>query len=141
MAPMLDEAALAGHLSKLGWKAAPHGDRTWRCAHVTPEGDLVVYVRLTDNWVIASIVPFLQTRGGNSFELCRWLLRQNRDMFQAKFGIDDDGDIVLTVEVPTESLDFSELRSALESLVRHGSKLRGVLRAASEAARARGIAT
>lgn len=137
---MLDEATLARHLSALGWKAEPHGERTWHCAHATPEGDLHVFVRLTDNWVIASVVPFLQTRGGNSFELCRWLLRQNRDMFQAKFGIDDDGDVVLTVEVPTESLDFSELRSALESLVRHGAKLRGVLRAASEAARARGSA-
>ncbi len=141
MLDMLDEAALAGHLSALGWKAEPHGDRTWRCAHDTPEGDLHVFVRLTDNWVIASIVPFLQTRGGNSFELCRWLLRQNRDLFQAKFSIDDDGDIVLSVELPTESLDFSELRAALEALVRHGAKLRGVLRAASEAARARGTST
>ena len=141
MLAMLDEAALAGHLSALGWKAEPHGDRTWRYAHDTPEGDLHVFVRLTDNWVIASVVPFLQTRGANSFELCRWLLRQNRDMFQAKFGIDDDGDVVLTVEVPTESLDFSELRAAFESLVRHGAELRGVLRAASEAARARASST
>jgi hypothetical protein len=141
MRQMLDEATLARHLAALGWKAEPHGERTWRCGHPTPEGELNVFVRLTDNWVIASVVPFLQTRGGNTFELCRWLLRQNRDMFQAKFGIDDDGDVVLTVEVPTESLDFSELRTALESLVRHGAKLRGVLRAASEAARARGSAT
>ena len=141
MLAMLDEAALARHLSTLGWKAEPHGERTLRCVHKTPEGDLDVFIRLTDNWVIASIVPFLRTRGGNSFELCRWLLRQNRDMFQAKFGIDDDGDVVLTVEVPTESLDFSELRAALEALVRHGSTLRGVLRAASEAARARAPST
>jgi len=141
MLAMLDEAALARHLGALGWNAEPHGEHTWRCVHATPEGDLNIFVRLTENWVIGSIVPFLQTRGGNSFELCRWLLRQNRDMFQAKFGIDDDGDVVLTVEVPTESLDFSELRSAFESLLRHGSKLRGVLRAASEAARARAPST
>lgn len=141
MLAMLDEATLARHLGALGWKAEPHGERTWRCVHDTKEGDLNVFVRLTDNWVIASIVPFLQTRGGNSFELCRWLLRQNRDMFQSKFGIDDDGDVVLTVEVPTESLDYGELRSAFESLLHHGSKLRAVLRAASEAARARGTPT
>ena len=141
MLAMLDEATLARHLGALGWKAEPHGERTWRCVHDTKEGDLNVFVRLTDNWVIASIVPFLQTRGGNSFELCRWLLRQNRDMFQSKFGIDDDGDVVLTVEVPTESLDYGELRSAFESLLHHGSKLRAVLRAASEAARARGTST
>ena len=141
MRAMLDEAALGRHLDTLGWVAVPHGERTWRCVHDTPEGDLDVFVRLTENWVIGSIVPFLQTRGGNSFELTRWLLRQNRDMFQAKFGIDDDGDVVLTVEVPTESLDFSELRSAFESLVHHGTKLRAVLRAASAAARARAPST
>lgn len=141
MQAMLDEATLTGYLRTLGWHASPHGERTWRCAQPTHEGDLHVFVRLSENWVIASIVPFLQTRGGNSFELCRWLLRQNRDMFQAKFAIDDDGDVVLTVEVPTESLDFSELRAAFEALVQNGARLRGVLRAASEAARARGTAT
>ena len=68
---------------------------------MTPEGELSVYVRLTDHWLIASIVPFLATRGNNSFELSRWLLRQNRDMNQVKFAYDEDGDVVLTVELPT----------------------------------------
>ncbi len=138
---MLDEAGLVGHLEALGWRAQPCGERTWRVVHETFEDDLRVFVRLSDEWVIASIVPFLRTRGVNTFDLCRWLLRQNRDMYQAKFGIDDDGDVVLSVELPTESLDFSELRAALDSLVRHGTRLRGVLRAASDAARAQAVAT
>lgn len=132
---MLDEAALLGHLDALGWRAQAHGERTWRVVHETTEGELRVFVRLSDEWMIASIVPFLRTRGGNSFDLCRWLLRQNRDMEQTKFGIDEDGDVVLSVEVPTESLDRFEVRVALESLVRHGARLRTILRAASEAAR------
>lgn len=132
---MLDEATLAGHLEKLGWRVEPHGARTYRADHASDEGDVVVYVRLTDNWLIATVVPFLATRGDNSFELSRWLLRQNRDMHQTKFAYDEDGDVVLTVELPTESLDYSEIESALGGLLEHTVAHRATLRQAAEAAR------
>lgn len=127
----MDAATLARTLSKLGWDAQPHGESTYQITHATDEGDLIVYVRLTDNWLIASIVPFLTTQGDNSFELARWLLRMNRDMYQCKFAYDEDGDVVLTVEVPTESLDFGEVKAALESLIEHGVEHRSTLRKAA----------
>jgi hypothetical protein len=128
---MLDEATLAAHLERLGWEAQPHGHRTLRSVHPTEEGDVVVYIRRTDNWLIASVVPFLHTAGDNSVELARWLLRMNRDMFQTKFAYDEDGDVVLTVELPTESLDYSEIQSALESLRRYAILHRATLRQAA----------
>ena len=131
----MDVGELTEHLSQLGWDPEPHGNDTLRAEHESDEGAIVVYVRLSDNWLIASVVPFLATRGNNSFELSRWLLRQNRDMDQAKFAYDEDGDVVLTVEVPTESLDHGEIKSALEELVRQTIQHRGTLRAAAEAAR------
>ncbi|AKF11491.1 hypothetical protein DB32_008640 [Sandaracinus amylolyticus] len=99
--------------------------------HDTSEGELVVFVRLDQNWLIASVVPFLRTRGDNSFELSRWLLRMNRDMYQTKFAYDEDGDVVLTVELPTESLDASEIRTALSDLLQHAIRHRRTLREAS----------
>ena len=84
----MDEATVSRTLSKLGWNPQPHGGGTFRSTHDTDEGELVAYVRLTDNWLIASIVPFLTTRGDNSFELARWLLRLNRDLYQCKFAYD-----------------------------------------------------
>lgn len=132
---MLDESTLGSHLSSLGWDATPHGERTFRAQRESEEGPVVVYVRLTENWLIASVVPFLSTRGDNSFELSRWLLRQNRDMPQTKFAYDEDGDVVLTVELPTESLDLAEVSTALEGLVQQAVKHRGTLRAAAEAAK------
>ncbi len=127
----MDDATISRILRDLGWSAKPHGDHTYRAVHSTPEGELVAYVRLTDNWLIGSIVPFLQTRGDNSFELARWLLRMNRDMYQCKFAYDEDGDVVLTVELPTESLDFGEVRAALESLLAHAVEHRATLRQAA----------
>ncbi len=130
---MLDEATLAQYLGDLRWSAAPHGERTFRCPHRTPEGEMTVYVRLHENWLIASVVPFLATKGDNGFELSRWLLRMNRDMVQTKFAYDEDGDVVLTVELPTESLDFEEIKSALEGLLHHAVEHRATLRKAAQA--------
>lgn len=129
----MDDATVARTLRDIGWKPSPHGDHTFRVVHSTAEGELVVYVRLTDNWLIASVVPFLTTRGDNSFELARWLLRMNRDMYQCKFAYDEDGDVVLTVELPTESLDFGEVKSALAALLEHAVKHRATLREAASA--------
>lgn len=130
----MNEADLMRVLRRLGWKATPHGERTLRVVQNLDEDEFTIYLRLTENWLIASIVPFLTTRGDNSFELARWLLRMNRDMYQCKFAYDEDGDVVLTVELPTESLDSSEVETALTSLVRHAAEHRATLRAAAAAA-------
>lgn len=127
----MDDASLSRILQDIGWKTTPHDGNTLRAVHATTEGELVVYVRLTDNWLIASVVPFLATQGDNSFELARWLLRMNRDMYQCKFAYDEDGDVVLTVELPTESLDRGEVKAALASLLKHAVEHRSTLRKAA----------
>ena len=129
---MLDEATLKDHLGKLGWSAKPHGERTLRTVHMTDEGEMVVYLRLHTNWFVASVVPFLATKGDNSLELDRWLLRMNRDMPLAKFAYDEDGDVAITVEMPTENLDFCEVKWALEELLTQATTHRATLRAAAE---------
>lgn len=123
--------ALGTHLDSLGWAHAQRDGSTYQCVHETEEGDLKVFVRLGRDWLVAAVVPFLATRGDNSFELVRWLLRQNRELFQAKFATDEDGDVVLVVELPTESLDASEIRIALQGLVREAVRHRKILRDAS----------
>lgn len=128
---MLDERTLSAHLARLGWTVEPHGPRTVRSIQQTDEGEITVYIRCTDNWLIASVVPFLSTRGDNPIELSRWLLRMNRDMFQSKFAYDEDGDVVLTVELPTESLGFEEVRATLESLRDYAVTYRSTLRHAA----------
>ena len=124
---------LSKHLDALGWAHRPHDPRTYRCDHSSPEGDLHVFVRLTDDWLVASVVPFLATKGDNSFELVRWLLRQNRDLNQARFATDEDGDVVLSVELPTESLDPGEIKSTFENLLAYAVEHRATLRRAAGA--------
>jgi hypothetical protein len=128
---MLEPGTLAEQLAAIGWNAVRHDPRTFRCEHETGEGEVVVFVRLDENWLIASVVPFLRTRGAISFELSRWLLRMNRDMYQTKFAYDEDGDVVLTVELPTESVDPTEIRTALSDLLQHAIEHRRTLRDAA----------
>lgn len=128
---MLTVETLGVQLRELGWPAVKQDERTFRCVHAHREGEIPLFVRLDGEWVIASVVPFLRTRGQISFELSRWLLRVNRDMYQAKFAYDDEGDVVLAVELPIESLDPGELRGALTDLVENAVLHRRTLRAAS----------
>ncbi len=128
----MDEAQLQAHLEELGWSCQPHGAHTFRSVHMTDEGEMVIYIRVHANWFVASVIPFLATKGDNSFELSRWLLRMNRDMPLAKFAYDEDGDVAITIELPTENLDYCEVKWALEELLQEATKHRATLRAAAE---------
>lgn len=128
---MTDEATILGYLESLGFPVEPNGVRTYLHRRTTDEGGLDIYLRFSDAWMIASIVPFLATRGEGGFELHRWLLRENRDIPLGKFALDEDGDVVLTVELPTESLDPSEVERAMTALVEAAVSRRRILREAS----------
>lgn len=119
------------HLDALGWAHKRHDERTLACPRSSSEGELRIFVRVSAEWFVASVVPFLRTQGDNSFELVRWLLRQNRDLYQAKFATDEDGDVVLAVEMPTESLDRGEIHKALTNLVAYAVDHRSTLRRAA----------
>lgn len=122
---------LRGWLDEIGWPAKMRDASTLECSHKTHEGKFSIFIRLMDNWVVASVVPFLATQGETQFELARWLLRQNRDMNQSKFAYDEDGDVVMTVELPTESLDPGEAQGAFAALLDSAVKHRRTLRLAS----------
>lgn len=128
---MVTPEMLATWLEEIGWPATKRDETTFKCSHTTSEGKFRIFIRLLDNWMVASVVPFLETKGDNSFELARWLLRQNRDMNQCKFAYDEDGDVVMMVELPTQSLDASEAQGALVAMLDNAVKHRRTLRLAS----------
>lgn len=130
---MQDEAALAAVLSELGFDARPSSAGGLRTIVRTPDGDVSIRFRHEGAWVNLSIAPFLSTHGNNSFELARWLLRQNREMYQVKFAYEPEGDVCLALELPTEALDPGEVLVAVDSLVRYCLEHRATLRSASGA--------
>ena len=91
---------------------------TWRSSFHAESKSFRFFVRLTESWIFFTIVPFVRAPEDPAIEhrLHRQLLRLNREINMAKFAIDDEGDVVLTVELPTENLDASEFRDALDAL-------------------------
>lgn len=132
---MTDDATLLGYLDSMGFALEERGIRTYHHRRSTSEGPLEIFFRFSDAWMIATIVPFLATHGEGGLDLYRWLLRENREIELGKFALDEDGDVVLTVELPTESLDRSEVERAMTALVNAAVEHRRALREAVRRAR------
>ncbi len=84
-------------------------------------GDVSVFqiiVRIAENWVYFSISPFIIAPHSAEceYKLHQRLLELNHEINMAKFTIDQDGDVILTVELPSANLDYSEFKDALGAL-------------------------
>jgi hypothetical protein len=77
-----------------------------------------IHIRISGDWVYFSIAPFVVSPQDPECErrLYKHLLTLNHEMNMAKFTVDSDGDVILTVELPTENLDYSEFSDALGAL-------------------------
>ena len=101
-----------------GWKADREGDDDWRTGFRGDVSDFRIFLKMTENWIYFTIAPFIIAPQSEEVlqHFYLHLLRLNREINLAKFCIDSDGDVVLTVELPTESLDYSEFRDAINTL-------------------------
>src|SRR5438874_13399013 len=106
---MLSAKGVEELLSKDGWPHERIDEHTWRSGFRGDVNSFRFFVRLTDNWIFFTIVPFVVAPKNetSALSLYRHLLRLNREINMAKFAIDDDADVVLTVEPPTETMDES----------------------------------
>jgi hypothetical protein len=70
-----------------------------------------------EEWVYFTINPFVPTPEPDCLDnLSRHLARLNYDVTMAKFVIDDEGDVALTVELPAESFVYAHFEAALTAL-------------------------
>ena len=121
---MLTAERVEEYLAKDGWPFERVDGHTWRSGFRGDVNSFRFFVRLTDNWIFFTIVPFVVGPKLEAAELrmYRHLLKLNREINMAKFAIDDDADVVLTVELPTENLDESEFKDALDALSYYADK-------------------
>jgi hypothetical protein len=116
---MPDPESIEEYLRRDGW----HFERvegpipTWRSGFRGDVASFRFYVRLTENWIFFIIDPFvLRARSETAHAVHERLLQLNRDMTYAKFALDSDDDVVLTVECPTRNLDYGAFKDALDFL-------------------------
>ena len=113
---MIDTATLQGWIDKLGYDTALDGASTLRLTAREGAPLPSFFVQCTENWVLLSILGLVEADAFRPDDLGRRLLAANREMRVAKFALDEAGEIILCAELPTESLDPSELADAVGRL-------------------------
>jgi|HubBroStandDraft_6_1064221.scaffolds.fasta_scaffold157124_2 hypothetical protein len=108
-----------------GWPVDLLSDVTMRSRFRCGERIFPLFVHLEDAYMTFAVIPFarLPIDEAGDFMADR-LLALNREMNMAKFSVDEDGDVVLSVEYPLADLDPSEVRDAVDVLSFYAEKYR-----------------
>jgi hypothetical protein len=114
---VIDVAKLQGWIEELGYDTVVEGPAMIRLTARTGAPLPSFFVQCTENWVLLSILGLLDVGAFQPEGLGRRLLEANRELRVAKFALDEDGEVVLCAELPTESLDPSELADAVERMI------------------------
>lgn len=101
-----------------GWAIDRLGDTSGRALLRCGNATLPFFVWVEESFAVFAIVPFVRIEReveacGALFDL---LLRLNQRINLARFGVDPDGDVALSVEWRRENLDPSEVRDAVDVL-------------------------
>lgn len=94
-------------------------DTLWYAEFTAGEEQFEFFVNLDEEkgWVYFTINPFVPTPDPDCLDnLSRHLARVNYDVTMAKFVIDDEGDVALTVELPAEDLTYTHFAAAVAAL-------------------------
>ena len=129
----LSPESIRSFLEEGGWPCHRIADNTYKSLFHGSHMSFPFIVRLDPaGFLVFAIVPYLKTPkdDGAAKKLYRRLLELNQSIMMAKFSIDDDLDVVLSVEYALAEIDRSEVDDALDVLSyyadRHYDELRAL---------------
>lgn len=102
-----------------GWQYDfDEGSKTWNTGFRGDTSNFSIMVHLAEDWLYFSINPFVNAPVEPVCEkkLHYYLLRLNHAINMAKFSLDAEGDVTLTVELPTENMDYSQFSDGLNAV-------------------------
>ena len=113
-------------LEKDGWPIDVVSEVTLRSRFRCGDRIYPLFVHLEPEHATFAVIPFARLPDDEAGDLLAdRLLELNREMNMAKFSVDEDGDVVLSVEYPLRDLDPSEVRDAVDVLSFYAEKYRG----------------
>jgi len=128
--PIIPDETLALYLKSIepeGWglREKPAG-QTWHLGYKGQVRLFEVYLTLTASWayfqspvLVEPRPPVLQAEGEIQAAFLHYLLRLNDVLYMARFGLDDEGQVLLSLELPVEALDFQLFHLAIRTLARY----------------------
>lgn len=114
-----------------GWPVEPLSEVTMRSRFRGNGRIFPLFIHIEPPFITFAVIPFarLPADEGDAGALLKRLLRLNREINLAKFSVDDDGDVVLSVEYKLDDLDPSEVRDAVDVLSFYAEKYHGEITA------------
>jgi len=111
-------------LEAQGWPVERLSEATIRSRFRSKDRIFPLFVHLEPLFVTFAVIPYarLPEDPDSAEALMTRLLKLNREINLAKYSVDDDGDIILSVEYRIEHLDPSEIRDAVDSLSFYADK-------------------
>jgi hypothetical protein len=107
-----------------GWPVEALSEATMRSRFRGGGKVFPLFVHIEQLFITFAVIPFakLPSDADAGDVLMKRLLELNREINLAKFSIDDDGDVVLSVEFRLADLDPSEVRDAVDVLSFYAEK-------------------
>jgi hypothetical protein len=121
----LDEMQkVEAYLRAQGWPVTALGEGTLRSSFRGAHGTFPLVVCFEEAWAKLVVLPIarLPPDAAKAEKLYTRLLQLNGEILLARFSLDEDGDVLLSVEFPATDLDRSEIRDALDVLTFYAEK-------------------
>ena len=133
MSPPTD--VIAGFFETYGWHFERREIAVFRTGFLGETGQYDIWLRVTDAWVYFAISPYVPRRGdlAHGEGVLETLLRANHELNLAKFAVDEDGDVLLSVELPLEGFAYSQFADALTALSHYADSYRARFDEAAQA--------
>lgn len=109
---------IANYFDSYGWKYVRQDASVYRTAFTGETGRYDIWLKVTENWVYFSINPYAKkpTAKEHGESTLQLVLRANHEVNLAKFAVDDEGDLLLSVELPAEGFCYTHFCDALTAL-------------------------
>ncbi|MDC3953822.1 YbjN domain-containing protein [Polyangium jinanense] len=106
------------------WPVERLSEATLRSRFRSKDRIFPLFVHLEPLFVTFAVIPYarLPEEPETAEAVMTRLLKLNREINLAKYSVDDDGDIILSVEYRIEHLDPSEIRDAVDVLSFYADK-------------------
>lgn len=116
--PQVTPDVVESYFGEYGWSFETLGPGVWRTGFRGNESSYAIYLRLTDSWLYMTISPFVPQPTDRECEHRTFeaMLQFNREMNLAKFVLDEDDDVTLTVELPIAALSYPVFAEGLTAL-------------------------
>lgn len=118
---MADNAAITAetiesYFKQLEWLFEQKDDHNWSTGYKGENVEFPFYIRTSGSWLYV-LAPFpIKIQAAAANNMYKHLLRLNYQMSMAKFSLDTDEELILSVELPNDNLQLGEFRDALQAV-------------------------